>query len=162
MIRRVTLQDAAQIAGIYNHYVVETAVSFETQPLTVEEMRERIRDISGKFPYLVEETEGKITGYCYVHAWKERAAYRFTYETTIYLDRSCCHKGSGKRLMERLIEECRQTECKTLIACITGNNAGSIAFHEKLGFVKVSDFKSVGYKFGQWLDVVDYQLILKP
>lgn len=159
MIRTVTENDAAAITDIYNYYVCETTVSFETAPLSVGEMLRRIRTISAEFPYFVAEEEGRVVGYSYAHLWKEREAYRHTWEVTIYLDKDCKGRGIGSLLMSRLIDACRAREdCSQLIACITAENAASIAFHSRMGFEKVSHFKRVGYKFGRWLDVVDMEL----
>lgn len=160
MIREVRPDDAAQIAGIYNHYILETTISFETQPLSAEDMRIRIEEISSYFPYFVAENNGKLTGYCYAHPWKERAAYCKTLETTIYLASETKGKGLGTRLMTQLIKECRNRGYHALIACITAENEESCQFHERLGFKKVSHFEQVGQKFGRWLDVADYELIL--
>lgn len=158
-IRPATENDAAAITGIYNYYVSHTTVSFETAPLSVGEMRQRIRAISAEFPYLVAEEEGRVAGYSYAHLWKEREAYRHTWEVTIYLDPSRKGHGIGSALMKRLIDDCRATgRCSRLIACITGENAASIAFHSRMGFEEVSHFRCVGYKFGRWLDVVDMEL----
>ena len=160
MIREVRPDDAAQIAGIYNRYILETTISFETQPLSAEDMRKRIEEISSNFPYFVAESDGKIIGYCYAHPWKERAAYCKTLETTIYLASEAKGKGLGARLMTQLIKECRNRGYHVLIACITAENEESCRFHERLGFKKVSHFEQVGQKFGRWLDVADYELIL--
>ena len=160
MIREVRPDDAAQIAGIYNRYILETTISFETQPLSAEDMRIRIEEISSYFPYFVAENNGKLTGYCYAHPWKERAAYCKTLETTIYLASEAKGRGLGTRLMTQLIKECRNRGYHTLIACITAENEESCQFHERLGFKKVSHFEQVGQKFGRWLDVADYELML--
>ena len=104
----------------------------------------------------------EVVGYCYAHAWKEKAAYKYTLETTVYLSPGYKGKGIGRQLMERLIEECRVGGYHALIACITEGNEASCSLHEKLGFRKVSHFEKVGLKFGRWLDVVDYELIIKP
>lgn len=160
MIREVRPDDAAQIAGIYNRYILETTISFETQPLSAEDMRIRIEEISSYFPYFVAENNGKLTGYCYAHPWKERAAYCKTLETTIYLASEAKGRGLGTRLMTQLIKECRNRGYHALIACITAENEESCQFHERLGFKKVSHFEQVGQKFGRWLDVADYELML--
>lgn len=160
MIREVRPDDAAQIAGIYNHYILETTISFETQPLSAEDMRIRIEEISSYFPYFVAENNGKLTGYCYAHPWKERTAYCKTLETTIYLASEAKGRGLGTRLMTQLIKECRNRGYHALIACITAENEESCQFHERLGFKKVSHFEQVGQKFGRWLDVADYELML--
>lgn len=160
MIRRVRECDAQGIAGIYNDYVLNSTISFEVEALTVEQMRQRIADISARFPYFVWEEDGEIAGYCYAHPWKERAAYHNTLETTIYLSPRYIGKGIGHKLMQRLITECRQCGFKVLIACITANNVTSIDFHRRLGFSQVSHFEQVGEKQGQLLDVIDMQLTL--
>lgn len=160
MIRKVKTDDAADIVEIYNYYIEETTVSFETTPLTVKQMGERITEISRLFPYFVYEIDGRVAGYAYVHKWKERAAYSNTLETTIYLDRNVKHKGIGTELMRRIICECRNCGFRVLIACITGENSESIEFHKSLGFSKASLFHNVGEKFGRFLDVVDMELQL--
>lgn len=96
-IRKVEIADAKAIVDIYNYYVENTAVSFETETLTVNEMAERIKEISSKFPYFVYEKDGKILGYCYAHQWKERAAYSKTLETTIYIT-SGARQNNGKTI----------------------------------------------------------------
>ncbi len=159
-IRPVNSSDAKAITKIYNHYIINSVASFETEPLSEDAMRLRIDEISSNFPYFVCEQDGFIAGYCYAHPWKERAAYSQTLETTIYISKQHLHKGIGIALMRKLIESCRNLGFHALIACITGNNEASIILHEKLGFTKVSHFIQVGHKHGQLLDVVDYELIL--
>lgn len=160
-IRPVTPADHEAILNIYNHYVTDTIISFETEPLTLSEMSRRINDISSKYPYFVcEASDGSIAGYCYAHQWKERAAYSNTLETTIYLSPHHTGSGIGRELMETLIDSCRKSGFETLIACITYGNHASCRLHENLGFTKASHFHRVGKKFGLSLDVVDYQLIL--
>lgn len=160
MIRRVTPADAAPIVEIYNRYITHTEISFETEPLSVEAMRERIVAIAQEYPYFVYEDESGIAGYCYAHAWKERAAYRHTWETTVYLAAGREGQGIGLQLMQHLIEACRAAGCHALIACITADNERSCALHRRLGFEQVSAFLEVGHKHGKWLGVVDYELLL--
>lgn len=160
MIREVKPDDAADIVTIYNRYIAETTVTFETVKLSTVQMQQRIKEIFHHFPYYVYETEGKVVGYAYVYQWKERAAYAKTLETTIYLSSDVKHAGIGSALMQQIIKDCRQIGYKVLIACITGENLESIQFHKKLGFVQASLFHNVGKKFGRWLDVVDMELQL--
>lgn len=160
MIRTVTPADAAAIAALYNHYVLHTTVTFETEPVGEEEMRRRIVHISSRYPYLVEETDGHIAGYCYAHQWKEKEAYRLTAETTIYVAPSHQQKGIGHRLMDDLLDACRQQGLHSLIACITVPNEASVRLHLSLGFRQVSRFAEVGCKFGTWLDIYDFERIL--
>lgn len=160
MIRSVKSNDAKAIVEIYNDYILNTTISFETKPLSEEQMRLRIESIVCHCPFLVWEENGEIAGFCYAHPWKERAAYHNTLETTIYLAPQYFHKGIGTKLMLRLIDDCRKMNFKVLIACITANNEASIKMHETLGFKQVSYFSQVGEKFGQSLDVIDMQLTL--
>lgn len=158
--RKIEEQDIPQITELYNWYIVNGVESFETEPLTVEQMRRRVEDISRQFPYYVAVDEGRVVGYCYVHLWKERAAYARTLETTIYLHPDAKRRGTGTELMRLLIADCRRLGFKVLISCITGENRASIDFHRRLGFEQVSLFRAVGYKHGRWLDVVDMELML--
>ena len=107
MIRNVSLRDAKAIVDIYNEYVVNSVATFETEPLRVEEMEGRIAGISASYPYLVYVDQDEVVGYCYAHTWKEKAAYKYTLETTVYLSPRYKGKGIGRQLMERLIEELR-------------------------------------------------------
>lgn len=160
MIRRVEPADIGAITAIYNEYVLKSVATFETEPVSESEMESRMRDIATHFPYLVYEEKGQIAGYCYAHLWKERAAYRHTLETSIYLSPAYQGRGIGQQLMEALIEACRREGYHALIACITEGNEKSCRLHAKLGFKQVSHFRSVGMKFGRKLDVVDYELLL--
>lgn len=161
MIRHVDLSDAKAITDIYNVYVTQSTATFETEPVTTAEMRRWVEEISAAHPYFVYEEEGRVVGYCYAHPWWERAAYRHTWETTVYLAPGRERRGLGRLLMEHLIAACRDAhDCHALIACITAENAPSIRLHERLGFRQVSRFEQVGRKQGRWLDVVDYELLL--
>ena len=162
MIREVNLQDVKAITDIYNEYVINSVVTFETEPVTEEIMLSRITNLSANYPYFVYEIDGKVIGYCYAHAWKEKAAYKYTLETTVYLAPGHQGKGVGRQLMQKLIEECRLKGYHALIACITEGNEASNALHLRLGFKQVSSFEKVGLKFNRWLGVVDYELLLVP
>ena len=160
MIRAVRREDVAAITAIYNVYVEKDTATFELDPVSVEEMARRVAEISSVYPYLVCEEEGKLVGYAYVHAWKSKEAYDKTLETTVYLAPGWEGMGYGRLLMDRLIEMCRERGYHALIACITAENMRSRALHTRLGFKQVSHFEQVGWKFGRWLDVVDFQLLL--
>ena len=162
MIRPVLASDREAVCEIYNEYVLHSTATFEIEPVTVEEMKRRMAEITARCPYIVwTDEDGRVTGYAYAHPWQERAAYARTWETTVYVRRGCAGRGIGSALMRRLIEECRRTGCHALVACITAENADSRRLHERLGFRQVSLFKEVGWKFGRWLDVTDYELVLK-
>ena len=161
MIRPVNPSDAESITRIYNHYILDTTVTFETEALEVSEMAERIKSISAHHPYFVYEEDGKVIGYCYAHPWKERAAYSHTWEVTIYLDAHATRHHAGTALMTHLIDTCKKTDCHALIACITQENEASVTFHEKMGFKKASHFVKVVRKFNRWRDGTDLELLLE-
>ena len=160
LLRPVTLADAGRIAAIYNRYIADSTITFETKPVTPEEMRARIEAISPAFPYFVYEYDGLVIGYCHAHLWKERDAYSKTLETTVYVAPEACHQGIGNLLMVRLIEDCRSRGYHALIACVTADNLPSVNLHKYLGFRQVSRFSEVGRKFDRWLDVIDLELVL--
>ncbi len=161
MIRNLRpCDDAGAITEIYNHYILHSDATFETEPLSVGQMGERLAAFAPHYPCLVDCEGDELRGYCYAHLWKERAAYAHTWEATVYIAPAHVGKGIGQRLMERLIEECRQAGCHALVSCLTAGNQASEALHAKLGFARVSHFPQVGRKFDRWLDVVDYELML--
>lgn len=160
MIRKVVPGDASDIAGILNHYIVNTDIVFDFDPVDTEEMRRRITEVSASYPYYVWEHDGRVRGFAYVHPWKSRPAYSPTLETTIYLAPGEGRKGVGTELMKKLISDCREAGFRSLIACITSGNTASEHFHSRLGFRKVSEFRDVGFKHSRWLSVTDWQLML--
>ena len=161
MITKVTENDAAEIAAIYNYYISESVATFDTEEWQTEKMEQRSITVSSSYPYMVYRTEdGKIAGFCYAHPWKEKDAYSRTLETTVYVSPEHTGRGIGQKLMEELIDICRKKGFMTLIACITEGNENSFRLHRKLGFKQVSHFKKVGMKFNRFLDVIDYELIL--
>ena len=161
MIREVLTSDAEAICEIYNEYILHSTATFEVEPVTAEEISHRMAQYPLRCPYLVWTGEdGRVDGYAYTHPWQERAAYELTWETTVYVRKGCGGRGIGTALMNKLIAESRRMRCHALIACITAENAESRRLHERLGFRQVSEFKEVGRKFGRWLDVTDYELIL--
>ena len=164
MLRSVCAADAAAICEIYNHYIEKTTISFEEMPLEISAMQERILGISGKYPYLVWEddnAEGRqINGYAYINTWKERSAYRFSAEISVYVRHGFEGRGTGRLLMENLLKEVRKTSIHSIVAGITLPNDRSIALHEKFGFKKIAQFEEIGKKFNKWLDVGYWELLL--
>ena len=160
MIRNVKTCDAKDIALIYNYYIENSTITFETDSVSEEEMACRIVDISEKYPYFVYEDCGKVVGYCYVSSWKKKTAYNKTVESTIYIDKDFQNKGVGRALMNKFINELREKSFHAVIACITIPNPISVKLHEELGFRQVSEFREVGFKFEKWLDVGDWELLL--
>lgn len=153
MIRNVRAEDGAALAAIYNPYITDLVTSFEIKPVTADEMAERIRRITEHYPWLVYELEGEIVGYAYASRWKEREAYHYCAETTIYLRTGEEGKGIGTLLYQALLDRLPAHGVKVAIGCIALPNDGSVALHEKLGFQKVGHFPAVGYKFDDWIDI---------
>jgi len=161
MIRDATLNDAAKVVEIYNHYISESVVTFEQEIISADIMQERISKVlDSKLPWLVAEQDSNIIGYCYATPWKERSAYRFSVEVTVYLNSEVKGKGWGSRLYKALFERLKQNEIHAVMGGITLPNDASVKLHEKFGMSKVAHFKQVGYKFDQWLDVGYWQKIL--
>ena len=152
-IRKVELTDAAQIAEIYNYYIKNTIITFETEALRAEEMSERIAENVENYPYLVAEHEGEIQGYVYAAQFKLRQAYKHSVEASIYVRNQAKQKGIGSALYEVFLEELQETDVHAIMAGISLPNEASVKFHEKLGYEKVAHFKEVGYKLGRWVDV---------
>lgn len=160
LIRKVKLEDSRRICEIYNYYVENTAVTFETTPVPETEMKERINEIiDSGFPYYVGEIEGKVVGYYYIHKWNGRCAYSSTKEVTIYLDKDCTGKGLGSTLYEHLFQNIDRENLHVLIAGICIPNEGSVKLHEKFGFKQSSHMKEIGWKFDKWQDVGHWLLI---
>lgn len=160
-IRSVQVSDAAEITGIYNPYVRDTCISFETAPVEAAEMAQRISEtLEAGLPWLVAEASGEVVGYAYASKWKGRCAYQYSVETTVYLMASQAGKGIGRLLYTALIDVLRASGMHALIGGIALPNAASVGLHEHLGFKKVAHFEQVGYKQDRWVDVGYWQLLL--
>jgi phosphinothricin acetyltransferase len=160
MIRKASLKDTKEICSIYNYHVANTIVTFEEEPVNENEMRQRIEDISSKFPWLVYENDDVIAGYAYASQWRTRSAYRFAAETTVYIHEDFKGRGVGTALYTKLIEEMKALSFRSLIGGVSLPNDASIALHEKLHFKKVAHFEQVGFKLNHWIDVGYWQLLL--
>jgi len=161
IVREVQGSDVPAILEIYNPYITRTAVSFEEEPVTEPEMRRRIEEVqSYALPWLCAELDGRLAGYAYATRWRERSAYRFTAETTIYLAEGFLGRGFGNSLYSALLDRVRAAGMHQVMAVITLPNPASVRLHEKLGYVKVAHFSQVGYKFDRWLDVGYWQLAI--
>jgi L-amino acid N-acyltransferase YncA len=161
VIRPATAQDAEGIAGIYNHYIANTVITFEEQIVTPEQMAARIETVgSSSLPWMVAKRGGQLLGYAYAAPWKARSAYRFSVETTVYLDPEALGQGVGSRLYETLFADLGKRGVRAAIGGIALPNPASVALHEKLGMKKVAHFERVGFKFDQWIDVGYWQINL--
>ncbi|MDR3341707.1 MAG: GNAT family N-acetyltransferase [Treponema sp.] len=160
MIRAVDIHDASAICDIYNYYIGNTIISFEEVPVSINEMEERIRKITSRFPWLVWEAEDELIGYAYVNTWKERSAYRFSVEDSIYLKQGYTGQGRGRELLKMLLEQVKKLNIHAVVAGIALPNERSVRLHERFGFTKIAHFNEIGFKFNQWLNVGYYELLL--
>ena len=161
MIRSVRLEDAKEIAEIYNYYILNSVVTFEETPVGAEEIEQRIRSIIARFPWIIYEVNGRIIGYAFASEWKSRCAYNHSVESTIYLKQGEENKGIGSVLYQELVEQLREMDLHAIIGGIALPNDASVCLHEKFGFEKVAHFKEVGFKFGNWIDVGYWELIFR-
>jgi phosphinothricin acetyltransferase len=161
LIRPATVGDCEAIARIYNHYILNTAVTFEEQAVSGSDMAERINEISSDaLPWLVAEQAPEVAGYAYASKWKGRCAYRFSVEITVYLDPAATGRGLGTKLYEALFAALRSNSIHVVIGGIALPNPASVALHERFGLQKVAHFKEVGFKFNRWIDVGYWQASL--
>ena len=160
-IRKATIEDAKGICDIYNYYIENTAITFETVAVSEMEMKDRIQGfLNSGFPYYVGEINEKIVGYCYLHDWNNRCAYSLTKEITIYLDKDLQGKGLGTILYQHLFKDIYQNNIHSIIAGICIPNESSVRLHEKFGLRQASHMKEIGFKFSQWRDVGHWQLVI--
>ena len=166
-IRKVKLEDAKRLVEIYDYYVNNTAITFDYETPSILEFENKIKIITKKYPYLVIEEDGYILGYAYAYIFKDRKAYDFSCETTIYLDHNKLKNGLGKRLYLALEEELKKIGIKNLYACIGSPivedeylNNNSRDFHSHLGYKLVGTFHKCGYKFNRWYDMIWMEKII--
>ena len=166
-VRAAAPEDAEQLLEIYTPFVISedsslSNVSFELAAPDVEEFRQRIQDISKQFPYLVGEVNGQILGYVYCHPYRERLAYQWAVEVTIYLAPAGQGKGLGRLLYETMEKLLCLQGVTMAYSCITVGNDHSIKMHEALDYRLIGTFTNSGYKNGQWLDTVWLEKQLQP
>jgi phosphinothricin acetyltransferase len=161
IVRSASAADADTLARIYNYYVENTVVTFEEEPVSAEAMATRVAEVQGlSLPWLVVEVDDKVVGYAYANKWKARSAYRYSVETTIYLEHGHAGRGVGKTLYSALLPHLRGRGIHAVIGGAALPNDASAALHEKLGFDHVATFREVGFKHGRWVDVSYWQLVL--
>ena len=160
-IRTAVLQDAEALLEIYAPYVVNTAITFEYYVPTSEEFAGRMSNVLRRYPYLVAEVDGELAGYAYTGPFKERAAYDWAVETTVYVKEDMKKHGIGRALYEALEKTLAAQGILNLNACIAFPEkedeyltTDSVKFHKKMGFKEVGRFHKCGCKFGRWYDMV--------
>jgi L-amino acid N-acyltransferase YncA len=160
MLRLATLADCEAIHSIYNHYVIHSTCTYQTEPDPIEARRAWFSARGPEHPVTVLELAGKIVGWGALSRFHLRQAYTRTVETTVYLDHDYRGQGLGRVIVTDLIERANALNHHTIIALVSAEQAGSLALHEKLGFKRAGLLVQAGYKFEQWLDVVYLQKML--
>lgn len=151
-IRFARPADAPAVAAIYAHYVQHTAITFATHTPAAEEYAARIAD--DRYPFLVAETDGSVQGFVYAAPFREKEAYRWDVELTIYLAPGCEGAGIGKKLLTACLRLLTAQGYLNAYSCITLPNERSIGLHRRLGFTDLGVFRNTGYKSGSWRDVI--------
>lgn len=155
-------RDAAACAAIYAPSVTDGVASFEDRAPDAGEMARRIVAVSERWPWLVAEREGAVAGYAYATRHRERAAYRWTSDVTVYVDAAHHRRGVGRALYEALFALLAEQGLYEACAGITLPNDASVGLHESLGFQLVGVYRDIGFKFGRWWDVGWWQRTLRP
>lgn len=159
LVRDASDSDMPAVQAIYAHHVIHGTASFELNPPTLEQMRQRRADACAHgLPFLVAERAGELVGYGYATLYRPRPAYRFTVEDSVYVREDMSGMGVGQALLRSVIERCIDSGRRQMVAIIgNSENLASIRLHERQGFRKVGVFESVGFKHGRWLDTVIMQ-----
>ncbi|MDR3073763.1 MAG: GNAT family N-acetyltransferase [Deltaproteobacteria bacterium] len=163
-IRMATEADAPELLAIYEPFVAGTTVSFETESPGLAVFTRRMGDVMVRYPYLIcDDARAAILGYAYAHAFKERAAYRWSAELSVYTRPECAGRRVGRTLYRVLMELLERQNFHTVYGVVTDPNPASQRMHEDLGFTRAGLMRKTGYKLGQWLDVSLYEKrIRKP
>lgn len=161
-IRYAQVEDAASILKIYEPFILSTSITFEYTVPSLEDFTKRIEGIFTKYPFFVYEDNGEVVGYCYANRFRERAAYNWDVEISIYIDPAHQRKGIATLLYERLLNECKKRGFHNAVGGITMPNEKSVQFHDKFGFRQVGIFTNSGFKQGAWYDVLFVEKNLTP
>lgn len=168
-IRAARVQDAGALLKIYTPYVEKTAITFEYDVPSLKEFIERMERVLAKYPYLAAEADGEIVGYAYAGKFKDRAAYDWAVETSVYVREECRGKGVGRMLYEKLEEALLWQGITNLNACIAYPvredeylSLDSVRFHEKMGYQMAGRFHACGYKYERWYDMVWMEKLIGP
>jgi L-amino acid N-acyltransferase YncA len=161
IVRPALLDDAVEIAYIYNHYIATSHATFEVEPIDGDEMLRKMEDgWDSGYPFLVADDNGTIVGYAYGQRFRPRVAYSHSVEVSVYIRPGGDDRGIGSLLYEGLFSVIKAGNYHAVIAGISLPNNASIALHEKFGLTKAAHFREVGRKFDQWIDVAYYQMLI--
>ncbi|MCF5710535.1 GNAT family N-acetyltransferase [Pseudomonas syringae] len=159
-VRIAQISDAQAIQAIYAPMVERTAISFELEPPTVEEMAKRIGTILPTYPYLVAERDGQVIGYAYASQHRAREAYRWSVDVTVYVAPEAHRRGVGRALYDVLLQRLKTQGFHAAYAGIALPNDSSVGLHEALGFAHIGTYPEVGFKNGAWHDVGYWRIAL--
>lgn len=162
MIRKATRDDLPAILAIYNDAILHTTAIYDYIPHTLDERTRWFEQLrSAGYPLFVAEEKDQIAGFADYGSFRNWPAYKYTVEHSIYVHPAFRRLGIARKLMQTLIADAEKHEYITMVAGIDSQNEGSIHLHEALGFIRTGTIQKAGYKFGRWLDLVFYQLMLK-
>lgn len=152
-VRDASERDGEACGGIYAPYVTDTAISFEIDPPSPAEMAERIATAARTHAWVVLESEGRVVGYAYGGRLNARAAYRFSCEVSVYVERGRRRTGAGRALYDALFSRLAERGYRTAVAGMTLPNDASVGLHRAMGFEPVGTYRRIGWKHGAWHDV---------
>jgi L-amino acid N-acyltransferase YncA len=162
-IRNASAADADGIALIYAHHVLHGTASYDTEPPPADAFRAKIKQVLGAgWPFLLAERNGTVVGYAYATRFRDRAAYGWTAENSVYVHPDCMRCGIGKALLKELCRRAEACGFRQMIAVIGGAEEASVRLHSACGFKEVGRLNAAGWKKGRWLDNVYMQLALGP
>ncbi len=159
-VRSAAEEDLVRVSEIVNHYIAHSVFNFRTESQSVDEVRALWAQRHRQFPWLVAVVENRVVGAAYAGPWNERAAYRWTVESTIYVDPAAQRRGIGDALYTELLDRLRGQGFRSAVAVITLPNEPSVALHERHGFVRVGHLREAGFKHHAWHDVGFWQCLL--
>lgn len=161
LIRLATLEDAQAILSIYEPYITNTAITYETEVVPLEAFKERMKRIQSKFPWLIYESDGIILGYAYASTYRERAAYAWDCECSVYVAEEAHRRGIATKLYNEMFDRLKAQGYYNVYAFIDYPHDSSVELHRKFGFREVGIFYKTGYKMGKWRDLMVMELALR-
>jgi phosphinothricin acetyltransferase len=160
IIRKATESDVPAILDIYNDAILNSTATFDIEPQTLAEKLTWLRETTFPHVVLAAEREGEVVGWACLRPFRQRAAYRFTAEDSVYVRADCAGQGIGSLLMKPLLQAATENGFRTVIAGSSGDSPASVRLHERFGFEIVGVEREVGYKFERWIDVTWMQKML--
>ncbi|WP_052143625.1 GNAT family N-acetyltransferase [Wocania ichthyoenteri] len=158
MIRPFHIKDTQVLLDIYNYYVLNTTVTFDIEPLSIQAFKDKLIHINDEYPIIVYEENDKILGYAYGSRFRPKPAYNYVVESTVYVKHDSHGKQVGTKLYAELLRLLKEINLHTVLGVLTIPNEASVKLHERFGFEQVANLKEVGLKFGEWQNIGIWQL----